>query len=675
MYYCIRLRTLPRYFRAEKYITFPGIPIYASEDLINWRLASHVWSRDSQLQGISWNTTATQGGLYAPTLRFHDGVFYVASVYIVSTVDIDVFGAVFKSADPFDIDGWSDPARFDTSWRIDPDLFWDDDGTLYVTTSGILLQTLDLDTGEVGESVSIWNGTGGESPEGPHIYKKDGWYYLIIAEGGTALNHSVTIARSENITGPYNTYDQNPILTNRGTDEYFQTVGHADLFQDTNGNWWGMCLSTRSGPDYEVYPMGREAALFAVSWDVGSWPVLEPVRGTMSGWELPVAPSNVTVRGVLNSAPDVYDFNTSSDSPLNFVYPRLPPSTVVMSDDGQHGISFISRAQTDTIFQFSVDMLFNPQAVQEEAGVSIFLTQYDHIDLGIVLLDTTNQTTIQRSKCDANTRMYFHFNTQSTINGETSQLSPVPESWAAHAIRLEILSSNSTYTFFASSVSDLSSQITIGEAAATIYRWNLLNGLLFFWHIVLTGSDDEKLYFAAQARKNKPIAKQRRLEQAVVFGTSAVLLFFDWRRWMWFALLPQFYAKYCILSLNMLQHDGCDTSSKYNFARNFTDPLLNWLCFNNGFHTIHHLYPGLHWSVLPEKHRELIAPYISSTLEEPSILAYMWRSFIWPGIRLDFRGQPLVITKEEMDMEDEPWLYEQDETYSSTKEYLAEGMN
>ncbi|ETS84326.1 hypothetical protein PFICI_02351 [Pestalotiopsis fici W106-1] len=207
------------------------------------------------------------------------------------------------------------------------------------------------------------------------------------------------------------------------------------------------------------------------------------------------------------------------------------------------------------------------------------------------------------------------------------------------------------------------------------YQWNLLNGILFFWHIVLTGSDDEKLYFAAQERKNRPIARQRRLEQAVVFGTMAVLILLDWRRWIWFALIPQFYAKYCILSLNLLQHDGCDSSSKYNFARNFTDPLLNWLCFNNGFHTIHHLYPGLHWSVLPQKHRELIAPHIAPTLEEPSILGYMWRTFIWPGVRLDFRGNPLVITKEEMEMKDEPWIYEQDETYSSNKEYLPEGMS
>ncbi|KAI5460519.1 fatty acid desaturase-domain-containing protein [Mariannaea sp. PMI_226] len=206
------------------------------------------------------------------------------------------------------------------------------------------------------------------------------------------------------------------------------------------------------------------------------------------------------------------------------------------------------------------------------------------------------------------------------------------------------------------------------------YRWHFLNGLLFFWHVVLTGGDDDKMYFAAQARLNRPIARQRRREQVAVFGATAVLILLDWRRWIWFALIPQFYAKYCILSLNMLQHDGCDITSKYNFARNFTDPLLNYLAFNNGFHTIHHLYPGLHWSILPQKHQELIAPHIAPSLEDPSILAYMWRTFIWPGVRLDYLGKPLILTKEEMEMRDEPWLYKQEETYSTNEEYLADGM-
>lgn len=200
------------------------------------------------------------------------------------------------------------------------------------------------------------------------------------------------------------------------------------------------------------------------------------------------------------------------------------------------------------------------------------------------------------------------------------------------------------------------------------YRWHFLNGLLFFWHVVLTSPDDEKLYFAIQARKNRPIAKQRRIEQVVVVGAAILLLLLSWRRFIWFAVLPQLYAKYCLVTLNLLQHDGCDNSSDVNFARNFTGSTLNYLCFNNGYHTIHHRYPGMHWSVLPRKHQELIAPHIAPSLVQPNILGYIWRTFVWPGIRLDWRGKPLVITKEEKEMKDLPWNYDQGETYSMQQE-------
>jgi hypothetical protein len=199
------------------------------------------------------------------------------------------------------------------------------------------------------------------------------------------------------------------------------------------------------------------------------------------------------------------------------------------------------------------------------------------------------------------------------------------------------------------------------------YNWNLLNGLLFFWHVVLSGNKDDQLYFAAQARLGRPIVRQRRLEEFAVWTATIVLILLDWRRWFWFALLPQFYAKYCILSLNFLQHDGCDMSSRFNFARNFTGRLINYMCFNNGYHTIHHLYPGLHWSLLPKKHGELIAPFIAPRLEHQDILVYMWCSFVWPGLRLNWQGRPLLITKEENLMLDQPWFYEDSETDSSEK--------
>src|SRR5690606_14319025 len=116
----------------------------------------------------------------------------------------------FRTTDPFDDDAWSDPLLFSPE-AIDPDLFWDDDGKVYAATQGIILQELDLETGELSQPpIEIWTGTGGVWPEGPHIYKRDGYYYLLIAEGGTATDHAITIARSENIDGPYEAYENNP---------------------------------------------------------------------------------------------------------------------------------------------------------------------------------------------------------------------------------------------------------------------------------------------------------------------------------------------------------------------------------------------------------------------------------------------------------------------------------
>ncbi|KAI0144235.1 glycoside hydrolase family 43 protein [Hypoxylon sp. NC0597] len=474
------------------FISFPGLPIYASKDLINWKLVSHTWNRESQLPGVSWNTTGQQQGMYAATLRHHDGEFYVICVYL--GVPEGILGVVFKSKDPFSDEAWGDPVIFHPK-SIDPDIFWEN-GKVYVATQSIILQELDLDTGELSQPpVSLWNGTGGVWPEGPHLYKKDGWYYLMIAEGGTELGHSITIARSRSITGPYDAYENNPILTNRGTDEYFQTVGHGDLFQDAAGNWWGMCLATRSGPEWEIYPMGRETVLFPVTWDEGEWPVLQPVRGKMSGWKLPPPNRDVPGDGPFNSDPDVYDFEEGTRIPRNLVYWRVPRegafsvttkglqivpsrnnltgtplSTVTPELSGQQGLSFVGRRQTDTLFTFSVDLAFNPQQPGQEAGVTVFLTQVNHIDLGVVLLpENSNSSYPSRRKREeeAKTKLAFRFRAEGTGVAPEPKIIAGPKHWLDGPIRLQIETANAThYNLAAASAADPKASIIIGTAPA-----------------------------------------------------------------------------------------------------------------------------------------------------------------------------------------------------------------
>ncbi|KAJ3580066.1 hypothetical protein NPX13_g499 [Xylaria arbuscula] len=215
---------------------------------------------------------------------------------------------------------------------------------------------------------------------------------------------------------------------------------------------------------------------------------MEPVRGIMSGWQLP---RNTTSVGLLNSDPDNYHFDAYLEVPLHFIYPRVPPNAVAMTANGmqiiptrsnltgardeqvdltgQHGISFIGRPQTHTSFEFSVDLLFTPQAVHEEAGVSIFLTQFDHIDLSIVFLnDLTSTTNTNHERCRHDGGMFLRFHTQSSVDTTVPQLIPVPKDWVNRPVRLEIIASNTTYTFYASSVFRKDSQIRVGQAPASI---------------------------------------------------------------------------------------------------------------------------------------------------------------------------------------------------------------
>lgn len=240
------------------------------------------------------------GGLYAPTLRHHNGIFYIACTNAVCGPD-DVYAKKenFIISTPDIWNGrWSDPVYFEFN-GIDPSITFDE-GRVYVQASaGKIVQfELDLATGErLSEERTIWTGTGGANPEAPHVFKHDGWYHLVIAEGGTHATHSATMARSTNIWGPYEPSPVNPVLTSHGTDEYVQHTGHCDIFQDAGGEWWAVCLGVRRRGDR--YVMGRETFLTPARWEDG-WLRMEPIRLDVrnhKGLQLP----NL----VLSEAPDV----------------------------------------------------------------------------------------------------------------------------------------------------------------------------------------------------------------------------------------------------------------------------------------------------------------------------------------------------------------------------------
>ncbi|RKK59832.1 hypothetical protein BFJ66_g2074 [Fusarium oxysporum f. sp. cepae] len=340
---------------------------------------------------------------------------------------------------------------------LDPDIFWDDDGQAYMSyaTIGIQQTPVNLTDGTVGQPINIWNGTGGRNAEGLHIYKKDGFYYLMISEGGTELNHCVTISRSTTVTGPYNSYVENPVLTNRGTKELFQTVRHADLFQDNSQNWWGMALATRSGPRFEIYPMGRETVLFPVYWGKGKWPEMQRVRGRVKG---PLPPKSKRLPGSGPFYTDAEHIYFSSGIPSSFVTWR--PYTF---DPDNDGLAFVARKQTSTLFQFSVDLLFSPEVQEEETGVTVFLTQLQHLSLGVVNLVSSH------GKLTPHLRFRIEASGKPGIDTPKAKVLPIPSDWEGSLIRLTVSTpDDKTFAFSASCTKGAATKMELGQASGNI---------------------------------------------------------------------------------------------------------------------------------------------------------------------------------------------------------------
>ncbi|MCG8926350.1 glycoside hydrolase family 43 protein [Lentzea sp. CC55] len=264
------------YLACSSFEYFPGIPVFHSTDLRHWEQIGNALERPSQLVLTSASSSA---GIYAPTLRHHDGRFWL----IVTNVSDGGGNVVFTATDP--AGPWSDPVRLPGVEGIDPDLAWDDDGNCWCTVAGVGQYRIDPATGETfGGRRRLWSGTpGAKAPEAPHLYRIGDHWYLLIAEGGTERGHAVSVARAQSPTGPFEPCPANPVLSRRGVDDPVQNTGHADLVQAPDGSWWMVLLGVRPGggtPGWHV--LGRETFLAPVTF-TGGWPVVgELVPGPAS---------------------------------------------------------------------------------------------------------------------------------------------------------------------------------------------------------------------------------------------------------------------------------------------------------------------------------------------------------------------------------------------------------
>jgi xylan 1,4-beta-xylosidase len=365
------------YLACSSFEYFPGVPIFHSRDLVHWTQIGNALDRPSQLRLPAG--MASSGGIYAPTLRHHDGRFW-----LITTNVHDRGNLLVTATDP--AGPWSDPIRLPGVPGIDPDLAWDDDGTCWCTTAGVHQVRLDPYTGRsFGSPYKIWSGSpGAKAPEAPHLYRIGDYWYLLIAEGGTERGHSVAIARGRTPAGPFEACPANPILTHRGSDHPIQNTGHADLVQAPDGSWWMVLLGARPGggtPGWHV--LGRETFLVPVSW-VDGWPIVGDLALAVGTPRWPLHPAA--------APPGRDDFDLGEFHP-QWVSLRHRPADLYTTKDRDgwltlHAgpgtlddldVTFLGRRQQH--FAFRARALIDP--AEGRGGLAVRLDEHHHYEIEV----------------------------------------------------------------------------------------------------------------------------------------------------------------------------------------------------------------------------------------------------------------------------------------------------
>lgn len=375
------------YLATSTFEYFPGVPIYHSKDLVNWRLAGHALDRPSQLPLAGQKSSE---GIFAPTLRCANGHFYMITTNIAGGGNFIVHAT--NPAGP-----WSEPVWVKGVQGIDPSLFFDDDGKVYLThqdggeRGGISQVEVDVATGQAkGQAKRIWNGTGGIWPEGPHLYKINGWYYLLHAEGGTSYGHVVILARSRSPWGPFEGAPGNPILTHRDrSDLTLQALGHADLVQTPAGKWFMVLLGVRH-QKYKHH-LGRETLLAPVEWTDDGWlkvnggaPLGEAmnVAGLPAPHPWPAVPVRDDFTGPRLGGEWIFlrgpaeGLWSLADRPGSL---RLKGTQLSLADIGTP--AFVGKRQAHLDVRASTLLDFAPRASGQEAGLALRMNEANHYQL------------------------------------------------------------------------------------------------------------------------------------------------------------------------------------------------------------------------------------------------------------------------------------------------------
>lgn len=411
------------YIATSTFEWFPGVQIHHSRDLVNWTLLTRPLNRASQLNMLGDPDSC---GVWAPCLTHADGKFWLIYTDVKRFGRSSMGGTSGASMRDFHnylvtcptIDGeWSDPAYLNSS-GFDPSLFHDDDGRKYLVNmlwdyrpgrnrfAGIVLQEYSVEDGKlIGERVNIFQGTPLGLTEGPHLYKRDGWYYLLTAEGGTNWDHAVLLARSRKITGPYEIHPAGHILTARNRpDSKLQRTGHADLVETQNGDTYMVYLAGRPLPNRGRCILGRETAIQKMVWGEDGWlrtlnghsvPMLESPAPELPSPEQPVAADVSPLQSNRNESEPThvsgyngcrYDFN-SAELPVDFQWLRTPYPDEIFSLTARPGHlrlfgresigclftqALVARRQQAFCYSAETIIEFEPEHFQQMAGLTCY---------------------------------------------------------------------------------------------------------------------------------------------------------------------------------------------------------------------------------------------------------------------------------------------------------------
>ncbi|MDX2030010.1 MAG: glycoside hydrolase family 43 protein [Blastocatellia bacterium] len=386
------------YIATSTFEWFPGVQIHHSRDLVNWRLLARPLNRASQLNMLGDPDSC---GVWAPCLSYDNGLFYLIYTDVKRygrTSQPGSVGAGLRDMHNYlvtcaTIDGeWSDPVFLNSS-GFDPSLFHDDDGRKYLVNqlwdhrpgqnrfAGIVLQEYSPTEGRlIGERRNIFIGTAIWFTEAPHLYKRNGYYYLITAEGGTGWGHAVTMARSRELLGPYELHPDKYVLTSRNRpDAQLQRAGHADLVETNSGDTYMVYLCGRPLPNRGRCTLGRETAIQKMAWGEDDWLYTE-ARDAFAQIETP-APA---LPPHPFAAPPLREDFDGESLPMDFQWLRSPFPEELFSLTARPGYlrlfgretpgsmfrqALVARRQQAHCYSASTAVEFEPQHYQQQAGL------------------------------------------------------------------------------------------------------------------------------------------------------------------------------------------------------------------------------------------------------------------------------------------------------------------